>query len=120
LALREFHPEIGIEGRCGGALQNGGRHPRYLKPNAFLSEHVNKPCERRNCSSVLHLSSGVMVRLRAKRTQFAVAERPDLSQSPQFPLEFFLFTKSICAATVVLSRNAEPFFKKRFTPHSTR
>jgi hypothetical protein len=47
LATRQINPQISIEGRCRDTLQDGGAHAGYLKPNFFLSERVNKPCERR-------------------------------------------------------------------------
>ena len=53
--------------RGGHALQNGTRHADHLKPNAFLSERANKPCERRKFSWSCHRSSGVAARLRAIR-----------------------------------------------------
>ena len=93
LTLRQFHPEIGIESRRGNALKDRGGHPNYLKPNAFLSECVNKPCERRNCSCVLHLSSGVMVRLRAKRTRSHSLSALTFLRRRSSSSNFFLFTE---------------------------
>jgi hypothetical protein len=66
-ALGEFNPNIRIEGRCWHALKDRRRHPSYLKPNAFLAEDVNKPCERRNRSCRSHRSSGVALRLIANK-----------------------------------------------------
>jgi Uroporphyrinogen-III synthase HemD len=119
LALQKLHPEIGIESCRGNALQDGGRHPRYLKPNAFLPERVNKPCERRNCSWVLHLSSGVMVRLRAKRMRSLSLSVLTFFKRRSSRSNFFCSRRSVCAAALVLSRNAGSFVKTKLEIHST-
>lgn len=63
----QVDPEIGVESAAGNSLQDGGAHPRYLKPYLFLLERVNKSCERRKFSCICQRSSGVAARLRAKR-----------------------------------------------------
>src|ERR1700761_4854602 len=81
---------IRVERRGRHALQDGGRHARYLKPYAFLAECVYKFSERRKFSCIRQRSSGVAPRLLANRI-FSSSVRLTSSASRRFLMAWNFF-----------------------------
>ena len=98
-ALREFQPDVGIQGGGGNPLQNGCRHSGELKPNAFLCERVNKPSERRWAWCIAHLSSGVAERLRANRILSCSLRPGTFFRSLSMLWRFFFTCQRLCRST---------------------